>query len=195
MTVEPGCAGTTTITASATGLNGHVSSTATLTVTGSSGGTGGGSIVSLSIIPGSQSVASPTQTSQFIAIGTTSSGATVNLTNQVAWTSSSAQIATIGATTGLATGVGKGSTTITAIYNNAAGGTVVTGTATFTVSAGTTQQFTALTILPSSQTLTTLNQQAQFIALATSGTTGLQQDVTSSSQIKWTSSAPTVSSG
>jgi len=70
----------------------------------------------------------------------------------------------------------------------------VTGTATFTVTGGTTQQFTSLSILPSSQTLTVLNQQAQFIALGTSGTTGLQQDVTSSAQIKWSSSAPTIGS-
>jgi uncharacterized protein YjdB len=187
-------AGTTTITASTSSYNGHVSSSATVTVTGSSGGSSGGSIASLAIIPASQAVASPTQTSQFIAIGTTSSGATVNLSNQVAWTSSSPQIATINASTGLATGVGKGSSTITAIYNNTTGGTVVTGTATFTVLGGTTQQFTSLTILPNAQTLTVLNQQAQFIALATSGVTGLQQDMTSSPQIKWTSSAPTIGS-
>jgi Bacterial Ig-like domain (group 2) len=187
-------AGTTTITASASSFNGHVSSSATLTVTGSSGGTSGGTVTSLSIIPASQAVASPTQTTQFIAIGTTSSGATVNLSNQVAWSSSSPQIATINTTTGLATGVGKGSTTITAIYTNVAGGTVVTGTATFTVEGGASQQFTAVTILPSSQTLSSLGQTAQFIALATSGTTGLQQDVTSSPQLKWSSSVPSAGS-
>lgn len=185
--------GTTTITASTSSFNGHVSSSATLTVTGSSGGgTAGGSIASLLIIPASQAVASPNQTTQFIAIGTTSSGATVNLTNQVAWTSSSTQIATIGATTGLATGVGKGSTTITAIYSNAAGGTVVTGTATFTVSGGATQQFTAVSLIPGTQALSASGQTAQFIALGTSGSTGLQQDVTNSAQIKWTSSSPSI---
>jgi uncharacterized protein YjdB len=116
----------------------------------------------------------------------------VNLSNQVAWSSSSLQIATIGATTGLATGVGKGSATITAIYNNTAGGTVATGTATFTVVGGTTQQFTAVSIIPSTQALSASGQTSQFIALGTSGTTGLQQDVTNSSQVKWTSSIPTI---
>jgi hypothetical protein len=187
-------AGTTTITANATAFNGPTSSSATLTVTGSSGTTAGGSISSLAIIPSSQAVASPTQTTQFLAIGTTSSGATVNLTNQVAWTSSTSQIATINASTGLATGVGKGTATITAIYNNTTGGTVVTGTATFTVLGGAAQQFTAVTILPSSQTLSSLGQTAQFIALATSGTTGLQQDVTNSPQLKWNSSVPAAGS-
>jgi uncharacterized protein YjdB len=185
-------AGTTTITATASGFNGPVSSSATLTVTGTGGGSNGGSIASISVIPGTQSVSSPTQTSQFLAIGTTSSGATVNLTNQVAWSSSSTQIATIGATTGLATAVGQGTTTITALYSNTAGGTVVTGTATFTVVGGSTQQFTALTILPNSQALSASGQTSQLIALGTSGTTGLQQDVTSSTQIKWSSSIPTI---
>ncbi len=189
-------AGTTTITASAQGWSGHVSDSAVLTVTGSGSGGGGGSsggtIASLAIIPASQAVASPNQTTQFIAIGTTSSGATVNLSNQVAWSSSSPQIATIGATTGLATGVGKGSATITAIYTNTGGGTVATGTASFTVSGGTTQQFTALSLIPGTQALSASGQTAQFIALGTSGGTGLQQDVTSSTQTKWSSSNPSV---
>jgi hypothetical protein len=101
-------------------------------------------------------------------------------------------MATIGATTGLATAVGKGTTTITAIYNNTAGGTVVTGTATFTVVGGATQQFTALSLIPGTQALSASGQTAQFIALGTSGSTGLLQDVTSSAQIKWTSSSPSI---
>ena len=120
-------AGTTTVTATAAGFAGPVSSSATITVTG--GSTAGGDVVSLSIIPSAQSVASPNQTTQFLAIGTTSSGATENLTGQVAWSSSSVQIATIGAATGLATAVGQGTSTITAIYTNAADRTSVTGTA------------------------------------------------------------------
>src|ERR1700738_2294107 len=185
-------AGKTVITAALDGT----SATSDLTVTGSSssGNAGGGSITSISVIPGSQSVASPNQTSQFIAIGTTSSGATVNLTNQVAWSSSSPQIATIGAITGTAAAVGKGTSTITAIYTNPTGGTVVTGTATFTVTGGTTQQFTAVAITPSSQALSASGQTSQFIALATSGSTGLQQDVTNSPQLTWSSSIPSIAS-
>jgi uncharacterized protein YjdB len=187
-------AGTTTITATASGFNGPVSSSATLTVTSSGGGVAGGSIASIAIIPGTQSVSSPTQTSQFLAIGTTSSGATVNLSNQVAWNSSSPQIATIGATTGLATAVGQGTTTITALYSNSAGGTVVTGIATFTVVGGTTEKFTAVAITPSSEALSASGQTSQLIALGTSGTSGLQTDVTSSPQIKWNSSIPSIAS-
>ena len=186
-------AGSTTITASAASFNGTATSKATLTVSGSSGGTGGGSVTSLSIIPGSQSVSSPGKTSQFLAIGTTASGATVNLTTQVVWSSSSTQIATIGAGTGLATAVGQGSTSITALYNSQSG-TVVTGSATFTVSGGATQQFTAISITPNSQALSASGQTSQLVALATSGTSGLQQDVTNSSLVKWTSSIPSIAS-
>ena len=181
-------AGNTTIMAS---MSGSTSATAVITVTGGSGGSGG-SLTSLAIIPGSQSVASPSQTTQFIAIGTTSLGATINLTSQVAWSSSSVQIATISPATGLATAVGKGTTTITAIYSNPSDGTSVTGTATFTVTGGTTEQYTAVSITPNAQSLSASGQTGQFIALATSGSTGLLEDVTNSAQIQWISSAPSV---
>ena len=184
-------AGTTTITASAAAFNGPTSSSASIAVTSSGGGIAGGSVVAVTIVPGSQSVAASGETTQFLAVGTTSSGATIDLTNQVAWNSSTTAIATIG-TTGLATAVTKGTTTITAVYSKA--GTIVTGNATLTVTGGTVQQYTSVTILPSSETLTSLNQSAQFIALATSGATGFQEDVTNSPQIKWTSSTPTAGS-
>ena len=180
-------AGTTTVTAS---MAGSVSATATLTVTATGGGSVGGSLVSLAIIPGTQSVASPTQTSQFIAIGTTSSGATEDLTSKVTWGSSSAQVATI-TPGGLATAVSKGTTTITAIASNA-GGTVVTGTASFTVIGGASEPLTALSITPSTQSVSASGQTGQFIALGTSGTTGLQEDVTTSSSLTWSSTIPTI---
>ncbi|MGB7264914.1 MAG: Ig-like domain-containing protein [Terracidiphilus sp.] len=191
-------AGTTTITATINGYTGVLTASASLTVSSSGGGgiSPGSSVVSIAIIPSAQSVAVPTQTAQFLAIGTTSTGATVNLTGSVAWSSSSAQIATIGPTTGLATAVGQGTATITALY--ASGGSTLTATATFTVTAGTTEEFTAVTIIPSAQSVSASGQTGQFIALATSGTTGLEEDVTNSPQLKWTSSIPsiaTVSSG
>jgi uncharacterized protein YjdB len=183
-------AGTTTITATSTAYNGPTSSSATITVAPAPGGASGGNVVSLAIIPGSQSVAAPTQTSQFIAIGTTAAGATLNLSGKVAWSSSSTQIATIGATTGLATAVGRGTTTITALYTS--GSTVVAGTATFNVTGGATQQFTAVSITPNSQALSASGQTSQLIALGTSGSTGLLSNVTNSSQIAWSSSTPTI---
>jgi uncharacterized protein YjdB len=178
-------AGTATISAS---MAGATSATATVTVTAGSGGTT--AAATLTIIPGSQSVAMPGQTSQFIAIGTVASGATEDLTAQVAWSSSSVQVATIGSG-GLAKAVGQGATTITAIKTNA-NGSVVTGTATFTVIGGTAEPITALSINPGTESLSATGQTGQFIALGTSGSTGLQQDVTDSAQLKWSSSVPTI---
>jgi len=183
--------GSIQITASIHGFTGTLTAFCTITVSGSSGGgTGTGAVVSLAIIPSAQSVAVPTQTAQFLAIGTTTSGATVNLTNSVAWSSSSLQIATIGANTGLATALGQGTSTITAIYNS--GGSALTATATFTVLGGTTEEYTAVSLVPGSQSVSASGQTGQFIALATSGTTGLEEDVTNSPQLSWLSSIPSV---
>lgn len=179
------------VTASINGYTGKITASSTITVTGSSGsGSGPVTLVSIAVIPSSQSVAKPGQTSQFLAIGTTSAGTTINLTNSVAWSSSSPQIATIGANTGLATAVAQGSVTITAIYSS--NGLILTGTASFTVSGGTSEEYTAVTLIPDSQSVSASGQTGQFIALATSGTTGLEEDVTNSPQLKWASSIPSI---
>lgn len=183
-------AGTTTITASMNGYTGTITASASVTVTSSSTSGVSGSVVSLSIIPGSQSVAVPNETTQFIAIGTTSTGATVNLTNQVAWSSSSTQIASITPAGGLATALTQGTVTIVALYSS--GGNTITGTASFTVAAGSTEKYTAVTIVPASESISASGQTSQLIALATSGTTGLEVDVTNSAQTTWTSSIPSV---
>jgi hypothetical protein len=46
--------------------------------------------------------------------------------------------------------------------------------------------------MPGSQALSASGQTSQFIALGTSGSTGLQQDVTNSTQLKWSSSSPSI---
>ncbi|HSY37256.1 MAG TPA: Ig-like domain-containing protein [Acidobacteriaceae bacterium] len=85
-------AGSTVITANAMGYNGPISSSATLTVTGSAGGAGGGSggsILSLTIIPSGIDFGSLGESGQFLAIGTFSTAPTVrDLTNSVTWHSS-----------------------------------------------------------------------------------------------------------
>jgi len=84
-------AGTTTITATATAFNGPTTSSAVLTVTGSSGtgGSSGGNILSLTIIPSGIVFGSLTQSGQFLAIGTFSTAPTVrDLTNSVTWLTS-----------------------------------------------------------------------------------------------------------
>jgi hypothetical protein len=190
-------AGHTVILAESGGITASSDLTVTLPTgsgsgTGTGTGTGASVVTGLAIIPGSQVISSPSQTTQFLAIGTTSTGATLNLTNQVAWSTSSTQIATIGASSGLATGVSQGTATIAALYTNTSAGTVVPGTATFTVSAGAAEKYTSIILTPGAETLSASGQTSQFIALAVAGSTGLQTDVTSSPQIKWTSSIPSV---
>lgn len=126
-------AGTTTVTAAIGGVLG----TAEMTVTGSSGG-GGNDLMSIAIIPtaGSQTLETPGETAQFIAIGTFSgSPATQDLTNKVTWSSSDVRVATINAS-GLATDVGSvgqsSKTTIVAIGLNSENATI-TGTSDLTV--------------------------------------------------------------
>jgi len=194
--------GVTAITATATNPD-LTTATGVSVVTVTSTAAFSGSIASIAVIPGSQAVATPTETAQFIAIGTTTTGATVDLTHsaQLVWSSSSAQIANIivsGVNAGLATGSGQGTATITAEYTPPGGGNVVGGTATLTVSGGSAEEFTAVTIIPSSQAISASGQTTQFIALGTVGTTGLQLDVTDPSTlppgttIKWSSDVPTV---
>jgi hypothetical protein len=94
-------AGSTTITASAAGTT----ATATLTVTNAN-------LLSLAVTPVSPSVVAGA-TQQFTAMGTFSDGTAQDLSTQVTWTSSSPSFATI-SSSGLATGVAAGTTTITA---------------------------------------------------------------------------------
>jgi hypothetical protein len=108
------------------------------------------------------------------------------------WSSSSTSVATLSATTpGLVTGVAQGSTTITALFTNSPDKSVVSGTGVFTVVGGASEQVTALTINPGSQSATAAGQQSDFFVLGTEAG-GLQYDVTS--QVVWTSSNPAVAS-
>jgi uncharacterized protein YjdB len=179
--------GSTTITALVTNPdNSVVSATAQFTVTN----VASEPLTSLTIIPGTQSLQSPGQSSAFIAIGTTSSGTTENLTNSVAWSSSDTAVATIQPASGIATAVNQGTTAIIAVASNP-DGSVVTGTATLTVIAGQSEPITAITIFPTSMSLSASGQMGNFVAIGTSGITGLQEDVTNSPQLKWTSSITT----
>ena len=68
---------------------------------------------SIAVAPSNPSV-SQSQTQQFTATGTYSDGSTKNITTTVTWASSNAAVATIGANTGLATGISAGTSQITA---------------------------------------------------------------------------------
>ena len=95
--------GTTTITATSSGLKG----TTTLTVSN-------GTLVSVAVTPANSTVSSGS-TQQFTATGTFSDGTTQDITVSAHWSSSSASVATIAnapGTAGLATTAGAGTTII-----------------------------------------------------------------------------------
>jgi len=182
--------GTTTISAQYTNADASVAiGTATFSVTGS--GPTNNDITSITIIPGSQSVPAPGDTATYVAVGTTASGATVSLEGIATFSSSSTTIAQVtNEGSGIVTGEAAGTATITATYVNA-DKTVATGTAGFTVLGGTTEQWTSVNILPSSQSISAEQGTANFIALGTSGA-GTIEDVTSNANIQWLSSIPGV---
>jgi hypothetical protein len=191
------------VTASAPGFNGLISGSMIVNVTQPNGS--GGDIVSILVIPATQSVASLGVSVQYEAVGTTAGGATVALANyplQLKWVSSNVSVATIGAATGLATTVGGGTTTITATFTNTDGSGAV-GSAILTVApSGSPEPLTSLTVSPNTQTASAAGQTAQFLAIATTGTgTSVnltnQGAIVNGSAIKaavWTSSNPSVAS-
>jgi uncharacterized protein YjdB len=194
--------GTTTITASYTNVvtptnpvSNVVTTTANLTVANSAAEP----LLSLAIIPNAPTAPFPTQTTQLTAIGTFSQApVTQNLTKSVAWSTSNPLVATVctagsaapctALTDGLVTAVGQGTAAITATTTSATDGSFVYATVPYTVQAGSAQQMSALTIIPSSLALSATGQPGSLIALGTSTSTGLQVDVTNSPQIVWTSS-------
>jgi hypothetical protein len=123
--------GTGPISATLQGAFGAVVGTSSITVTAAVSGGGAGSLSSLAIIPTTQVVNTLNETGQFVAIGTLATGASEDLTNQVAWSSSDVKVATVNSS-GLVTGLNTGITTITGIAT-VSGSAVTTATAIFTV--------------------------------------------------------------
>ena len=100
-----------------------------------------------------------------------------DVTTQVSWTSSNPAVATVDSS-GLATAVAVGNTTITASFK----GFTSTSSLAVTIGAG---SLTALTILPGAQTVYALGQTAQFIAIGSFSAGPVTQDMTD--QVTWIS--------
>lgn len=136
-------------------------------------------IVSLSLSP-TGAYMLPQTTQQFSATATFGNNTTGDVTSQVTWTSSATNIATVNSS-GLVTGVALGNATLTAESNNSS----VTATAPITVSS---RIITAITVSPNDPSISiSAGQTQQFTAIATfsDGTNGT---VTAS----WTSSSTSV---
>jgi hypothetical protein len=139
-----------------------------------------GKVASVSVAPGSVKIG-PSKTQQFTATGVNSDPNLASVTNYaVTWASSDTSIATIEASSGLATaGTTTGTATITA--TDASG---VVGRATLEVGEVKSTAPVSIAITPASPSIS-VGKPAQFYAIGTydDGTT---QDVTAS--VTWTSS-------
>jgi len=132
--------GTTTIMATSGSVTGMTGLTVTPAV-----------LTRITVTPATASIVSGT-TQQYTATGTFSDNSTQNLTGAVAWGSSSTLIATISAS-GLATGAGSGTTTISATSGAISGSATLTVTPALvsiavtpmnvSIAKGTTQQYLA----------------------------------------------------
>jgi hypothetical protein len=147
--------GTTTITAEYQGVLGQTQLTVSCTVPPSP------VLQSITLYPSNPSIPQLGQTTQFIAIGIYSPASGNNLLTSVAtWASSNVAIATV-SSTGLATAVGCGTTTITAEYQGVVGQTLLT------VQCTGNQTLQSIAVVPSSPTIPQIGQTTQFVALGT----------------------------
>jgi trimeric autotransporter adhesin len=176
--------GTATITALATGPDGSVvGGTGTVTVLSTETAR---DMTALNVSPGTQAITSTGQTAQLIAIGVfNSSPVSVNLTNTVQWQSSDAQVATVNSS-GLVTGVGLGSATITALATAPDGSTFTASSGVTVTSASSGRILTSLSLVPTTQTVGAVGETAQFLAIGTYSAAPLTADLTS--QVTWISS-------
>jgi uncharacterized protein YjdB len=159
-------AGTSTISATLSGITGST----TLTVTAAA-------LQSIAVTPANPSVARG-QTQQFTATGTYSDNSTQNLTGLVTWASATPAAATINSA-GLATGVAVGTSAISATLGGVSGSTTLTVTAL---------ALQSIAVSPANPSVAKGLFQ-QFIA------TGLYSDGSSqnvTSQVTWASATPAV---
>lgn len=150
-------------------------------VTVSIGSSGSGGSASLTVNPTSIVETFDGETTQFIAMGSLNGTTPQNVSNQVTWVSSNTQVATINSS-GLATGLGAGTTSITAYY----GGVSATASLTVTVSS-TTPSTPQITIIPSNVTAVGAGSVTQLIAIGDLTGNGIVQNLTNS--VSWSSSS------
>jgi 6-phosphogluconolactonase (cycloisomerase 2 family) len=179
-----------TVTVSQTGLvTGIASGTATITAT--SGSISGNATLKVTAVqPSLASVAVTPSTGtvivgatvQFAATGTYSDGTSKTLSSSVAWNSSIPNVATVNSS-GLATGVAQGTSTITATSGSISGSAVLSVTAP-------TPTLQSISVSPSDSTIA-IGAAQQFSATGTYSN-GTTQNLTSSAT--WESSETTVAS-
>lgn len=155
------------------------------------------SLTAISVEPGvNLTCVVPGVSAQFKAYGTyTESGhatRTQDITGQVTWSATIPAVAAVNST-GLATGMGLGTTAIIASAQGAFGSLHATSNIDVQNSCGTTSSvrpLSSLAILPGAEQLSEAGNSAQFLAVGTYSDTPRTADVTH--QVSWTSSDPKV---
>ncbi len=152
---------------------------------------------SIQVTPVSNAMTVGGATLQLTATGTFGNAAhtnTQNITTSATWTSAAPGIAEVGASTGIVTAKGNGTTTITATAAGFNG--PVSSSVSVTVSGGGTTGTTlsngliSLTIIPSAITVGELQDTGNFLAIGTFDTAPMIRDVTNSAGTTWLSSFP-----
>jgi hypothetical protein len=182
--------GTTDITAIYTNADGSVA-TATATFTVLAGASE--PVTALAISPSTLTIG-VSQSGQLIALGTSgTTGLSINETNSssLVWSSSTPEIASVAA--GLVTGVGPGTTNITAQWTNP-DGSVLTASASVTVTGAATgtEPLLSISVLPGNITVSNKGMTGQFLAFGTYSSAPTTRDLTN--QVTWISTSPEVAS-
>jgi trimeric autotransporter adhesin len=138
------------------------------------------SLVSIATTPANASIATGTS-QQFTATGNYSDGSMQDLTSNVTWGSDMSLVATINGT-GLASGVGPGTTTIRATSGTTSGSTTLTVTAPV-------QTLLSITVTPANSSIVPSSTQ-RFVATGTYSD-GSSQDLTAA--VAWASADLTIS--
>ena len=139
-------------------------------------------LTSITVTPGTQTLNSIGEPAQFVATGNfSSSPLTQDMTSQVQWISSDVQVAKVNST-GQATAASAGTTTITA----ASGGVLGTAALTVTATVPPVGALTSITVNPAAQTVTSINETAQFMAIGYFSASPGALDMTS--EVRWISS-------
>ena len=150
-----------------------------------------GTLNSIQVSPSAASAAQPGTVVQFTATALYTHGpdapTTKDVTAQVTWASSTATVATVDAS-GVATAVGAGTTSITATMSASHG--PVSGVASMDVTTTGTRTLTSVAIIPGAQSLNTLGETAQFIAIGTYNAAPTTENL--AAQVSWVTSDPSV---
>lgn len=187
------------ISASAPGFTGTVTGSMTATVT--SNGTGNATlepIISMIVTPSTPTAANG-QSIDFMAIGTTPSGATKDLTTQVVWSAANKGVATIIPASGVATTQGPGTTQINAVWTNP-DMTMVNGTSQLTVTgtgSSSSEPLISTAIYPTAPSVASPGISSQLVDIGTFSKAPITQDVSSGIAsypitTAWSSSSPSV---